>query len=78
MLPRWHCHRRGGLPVSEQREGKRKAGISWTTFERKTGAAITQSCARFRACALAFGGWIASFQDVPLPHGDLPQPNRTP
>jgi hypothetical protein len=44
----------------------------------KEGRDTTLSCVQFRAYELAFGAWIASFQDVPLRHEDLPQPNCTP
>src|SRR5882724_417326 len=74
-LPPWHCHCRGGLPVSEHRESKLKAGTVWARFEPKTGEATTQICAQFRAYAFASGAWIASFQDVPRRHGNLPQPS---
>src|SRR5580698_5215566 len=34
-LPPWHCHPRGGLPVSEHRQRKVKAGTSRRRFEER-------------------------------------------
>jgi hypothetical protein len=77
-LSPWHCHPGGGLPVSEHRQRKGKVGTFRTRFERRSDETTTLSCAQFRVYALAFGAWIASFQDVSPRHEDRPQPNCTP
>ena len=48
MMPQWHCHQRGGLPVSEHRESKLKAGTVWV------------NCYNVFDSALPFGGYKSS------------------
>jgi len=69
--PRWQAAR-------FRATGKKGEGRNISDkFEGKSDETTTLSYAQFRACALAFGAWIASFQDVLQHHEDLRQPNYT-